>query len=57
MPYLTGEKTIGIFIEDKNGIKRYDIGNPYLRLTANIEFALKRDDLREDILEFLKSLK
>jgi len=36
--------------------KRYDIGNPYLWLTANIEFALVREDLRDDILEFLDNL-
>ena len=36
--------------------KRYDIGNPYLWLTANIEFALKRDDLREDVIKFMKNL-
>lgn len=36
--------------------KRYDIGNPYLWLTANIEFALKRDDLRDSIVKFLKGL-
>jgi len=35
---------------------RYDIGNPYLWLTANIEFALKREDLREDIVKFMKNL-
>ncbi len=36
--------------------KRYDIGNPYLWLTANIEFALKRDDLRDDLIKFIKNL-
>ncbi len=36
--------------------KRYDIGNPYLWLTANIEFALKRDYLRDDIIKFIKNL-
>ena len=37
--------------------KRYDIGDPYLWLKANIEFALKRDDLKDDVREFIKSLK
>ncbi|ODS41835.1 MAG: UTP--glucose-1-phosphate uridylyltransferase [Candidatus Altiarchaeales archaeon IMC4] len=36
--------------------KRYDIGDPYSWLTANIEFALKRDDLKEDVSRFLKGL-
>ncbi len=36
--------------------KRYDIGNPYLWLTANIEVALKRDDLKDDIVKFIKNL-
>ncbi|CEG11152.1 UTP--glucose-1-phosphate uridylyltransferase (fragment) [groundwater metagenome] len=36
--------------------KRYDIGNIYLWLTANIEFALKRDDLKEDVIKFIKNL-
>ena len=36
--------------------KRYDIGTPYLWLAANIEFALKRDDLRDDVLELIKNL-
>lgn len=37
--------------------KRYDIGDPYLWLKANIEFALKRDDLKDDVKEFIKGLK
>jgi len=36
--------------------KRYDIGNPYSWLTANIEFALKRDELKDDIIKFIKGL-
>lgn len=36
--------------------KVYDIGNPYLWLTANIEFALKREDLRDEIIKFIKNL-
>jgi len=36
--------------------KRYDIGNPYSWLTANIEFALKRDELRDDVIKFIKGL-
>lgn len=45
-----------VYALEFNG-KRYDIGTPYLWLTANIEFALKRDDLRNDVLEFIKNLK
>jgi len=37
--------------------KRYDIGDPYLWLKANIEFALKRDDLKDKIKKFIKELK
>jgi len=36
--------------------KRYDIGNPYSWLTANIEFALKRDELKDDVIKFIKGL-
>lgn len=36
--------------------ERYDIGNPYLWLTANIKFALKRDNLKEDVVKFIKNL-
>ena len=44
-----------VYAYEFNG-KRYDIGNPYLWLTANIEFALKREDLREDIIMFINNL-
>lgn len=44
-----------VYAYEFNG-KRYDIGNPYLRPTANIAFALKRDDLRADIEKFLNNL-
>lgn len=36
--------------------KRYDTGNKLDYLKANVEFALKRDDLREDFATYLKEL-
>lgn len=36
--------------------KRYDTGNKLDYLKANVEFALKRDDLREDFGAYLKEL-
>ena len=36
--------------------KRYDTGNKLDYLKANVEFALKRDDLRADFTEYLKEL-
>lgn len=36
--------------------KRYDTGNKLDYLKANVEFALKRDDLREDFGAYLKAL-
>jgi UTP--glucose-1-phosphate uridylyltransferase len=36
--------------------KRYDTGNKLDYLKANVEFALKRDDLREDFTRYLKEL-
>jgi len=36
--------------------KRYDTGNKLDYLKANVEFALKRDDLREDFTAYLKEL-
>jgi UTP--glucose-1-phosphate uridylyltransferase len=36
--------------------KRYDTGNKLDYLKANIEFALKRDDLRDDFTAYLKEL-
>jgi len=42
--------------EIKNS-KYYDTGNKLEYLKANIEFALQRDDLKEPLTEYLKSLK
>lgn len=36
--------------------KRYDIGNKLGFVKANIEFALKHDDLRTDLTQYLKNL-
>ncbi|MDF2821511.1 MAG: UTP--glucose-phosphate uridylyltransferase [Clostridiales bacterium] len=36
--------------------KRYDVGNKQGFLEANIEFALRRKDLRDDLLEYLNRL-
>lgn len=36
--------------------KRHDIGNKLDFVKATIEFALKRDDLRDDVIEFFKSV-
>lgn len=41
--------------EIENG-KYYDTGNKLEYLKANVEFALKRDDLREDLKKYLKNL-
>lgn len=37
--------------------KRYDIGSKIGFITATLEFALKRDDLRDDVLNLIKNLK
>jgi len=37
--------------------KRYDVGDKFGFLKANIEFALKRDDLRENLIQYLLNLK
>jgi UTP--glucose-1-phosphate uridylyltransferase len=34
--------------------KRYDVGNKLGFLEATVEFALKRDDLRDDFSAYLK---
>jgi len=34
--------------------RRYDIGNKLDYIKTNIEFALKRDDLREKLSEYIK---
>lgn len=36
--------------------KRYDVGNKMGFLQATVEFALKRDDLREEFKEYLKTI-
>ena len=36
--------------------KRYDTGNKLDYLKANVEFALKRDDLKEDFLAYLREI-
>ncbi len=33
--------------------RRYDVGNKLGFLEATVEFALRREDLREDFLEYL----
>ena len=37
--------------------KRYDVGNKMGYIQATIEFALDRDDLKDDVKKYLKSLK
>ncbi len=34
--------------------KRYDVGNKMGFIQANLEFALKRDDIRDDLIKYLK---
>ena len=34
--------------------KRYDIGSKLGYISATIDFALKRDDLRDDLIKFIK---
>jgi UTP--glucose-1-phosphate uridylyltransferase len=36
--------------------KRYDVGHKLGFLEATVEFALKRDDLRDDFLEYLEKI-
>lgn len=36
--------------------KRYDLGDKFGFLHANIEYALKREDLREDLIEYISSV-
>ncbi|MDE3246187.1 MAG: UTP--glucose-1-phosphate uridylyltransferase, partial [Acidobacteriota bacterium] len=36
--------------------KRYDTGNKLDYLKANVEFALKREDLRDDFRAYLRDL-
>ncbi len=37
--------------------KRYDVGDKLGYLQANIEFTLKRDDLRDDFITYLSDLR
>jgi UTP--glucose-1-phosphate uridylyltransferase len=36
--------------------KRYDVGNKLGFLEATVEFALRRDDLRSEFVEYLKKV-
>ena len=36
--------------------KRYDVGDKFGFLEATIDFALKRDELREDLLNYMKDI-
>lgn len=47
-----GEKVLAYNFEGK----RYDIGNKFGLLKANIEFGLRNDETREELLEYLKSI-
>jgi len=51
---LLGEKQ-SIYGYKIEGI-RYDIGNKLDFLKTNVEFALKREDLKDDFLDFLKEI-
>jgi UTP--glucose-1-phosphate uridylyltransferase len=48
-------KTQDIYAKLMEG-RRYDVGDKLGFLRANIEFALKREDMREEFLAYLKSL-
>ena len=48
-----GEKVVAYEFKGK----RYDIGNKFGLLKANIEFGLKNDETKEELKEYLKSLK
>ncbi len=54
--FVTGSRFKGKIVPGAMPWLHKYIGNPYLWLTANIEFALKRDDLRDDIIKFIKNL-
>jgi len=49
-------KSSDLFVNQACG-KRYDIGNKADFIKTNIDFALEREDLRETILEHIKSIK
>lgn len=44
-----------IYAYNFSGI-RYDVGDKFGYLKANIDFALKRDDLKDEVLSYLKSI-
>ena len=48
-----GEKVVAYEFQGK----RYDIGNKFGLLKANIEFGLKNDETKEELKEYLKTLK
>ena len=48
-----GEKVVAYEFQGK----RYDIGNKFGLLKANIEFGLKNDETKKELKEYLKSLK
>lgn len=48
-----GEKVVAYKFQGK----RYDIGNKFGLLKANIEFGLKNDETKKELKEYLKSLK
>lgn len=52
---LTLSKQEDIYAYDFIG-KRYDVGNKLGFLEATVEFALRRDDLKEDFLKYLKKI-
>ena len=37
--------------------KRYDVGDKFGFLQANIEYALKRDDLKDNLMSYILSIK
>ena len=45
-----GEKVLAYNFDGK----RYDIGNKFGLLKANIEFGLRNEEIREELLEYLK---
>ena len=45
-----------IYAREIENSKYYDTGNKLEYLKANVDFGLKRDDIREDFREYLKSL-
>jgi UTP--glucose-1-phosphate uridylyltransferase len=51
---LAGQEAM--FAYDFEG-KRYDVGNKQGFLEATVEFALRRDDLKDEFAEYLRGLK